>query len=796
MKARRVAGLGRSILLMLALSGGLVSQAAVLHSDGTAVDLQAKHDAASSGDTITVPAGTFAWSTPVSLSKAITLIGAGSGRIIGDTKSMVAVGTGSKTFTTTRSGLPISPGQVLRIAKMPHPPGGGGEESFPSARGTYMEGTVTSYAGSTLVMNITTTGGSGTWTFWWIATKPATTVVNSYDNGAGNNNAATPLIRVTQNQVGSTEIAGIKFVNSAIGNSATIGIDADAYTGPKTLIHDCWFQASSARVAIYVSSNRGLVWNCSFDDVFSQAAGAFQFKWEFSYGDVSWSTDSTMGDADTNGATNFYVEDCDFHAYLNAFDVDSNGRVVVRHSLLDNSGMSSHGADTGPIGLRHLEVYDNELVFDNFGEFDGSVTLPVPWFLWLRGGTCVVTDNILPAISSSSWGNKANVTFSVLNIRRDAGGYPCWTSYPAPHQVGQGYGPGAVFHTYFSEQFGELDYYTYLEPAYIWNNSGTGGNTASLNAETDDPCGNNQMLSDYVQADRDYYSGVAKPGYQKYTFPHPLHVDLPDQLTVTDLSPTSGSSAGGDALTITGTAFAVGTNLTIGGTPAADVTVLNAGQMTASSPAVAPGRLNDLVVTQTNGNMASLASGWLSDFLDVPSDFLFHHSVEVLFRNGVTAGCLDGFFCPEASVTRSQMAVFLLKSKFGSTHEPPPGTGTVFDDVAAGDFAAAWIEELSAIGVTAGCGGGSYCPDQAVTRAEMAVFLLKTALGSGYTPPAAVDGTFDDVHPGDFAADWIEDLFARGVTAGCQDSPPLFCPDDPTARGQMAVFLVKTFGLE
>jgi hypothetical protein len=249
-----------------------------------------------------------------------------------------------------------------------------------------------------------------------------------------------------------------------------------------------------------------------------------------------------MGTADTNGTTNFYIEDCDFHAYLNATDFDSASRVVFRHNILDNSGMGSHGADTGPIGLRHVELYDNELIFDNFGDCDGSVTLPLTWFFWMRGGTGVITDNILPAINSCAWASKGNILFSVLNIRRNTGGYPCWTSYPAPHQVGQGYGPGAVFHEHYSgTNYGQLNYYTYSEPVYIWGNSGTGGNQVGLNAESADPCGNNQLLTNYIQASRDYKL-EPKSGYLKFTYPHPLRTGL------TQSPPTSTATSSTTAL--------------------------------------------------------------------------------------------------------------------------------------------------------------------------------------------------------------------------------------------------------
>ena len=89
-----------------------------------------------------------------------------------------------------------------------------------------------------------------------------------------------------------------------------------------------------------------------------------------------------------------------------------------------------------------------------------------------------------------------------------------------------------------------------------------------------------------------------------------------------------------------------------------------------------------------------------------------------------------------------------------------------------------------------------YCPNDPVTRAQMAVFLLIVEHGSGYAPPAcAPPGIFGDVPcPGGFAVDWIEQLYAEGVTAGCSSSPLLYCPDNPNTRGQMAVFLVKTFG--
>jgi hypothetical protein len=110
-------------------------------------------------------------------------------------------------------------------------------------------------------------------------------------------------------------------------------------------------------------------------------------------------------------------------------------------------------------------------------------------------------------------------------------------------------------------------------------------------------------------------------------------------------------------------------------------------------------------------------------------------------------------------------------------------------------FAADWIEQLAAEGITGGCGGGNFCPDAPVTRAQVAVFLLKGEHGSAYAPPACTGAFADVacLPTPAFAADWIEQLAAEGITAGCGNGN--FCPGGLNTRGQMAVFLTKAFNL-
>ena len=221
--------------------------------------------------------------------------------------------------------------------------------------------------------------------------------------------------------------------------------------------------------------------------------------------------------------------------------------------------------------------------------------------------------------------------------------------------------------------------------------------------------------------------------------------------------------------------------------------------VTVSDPLVRPVQHWDALLQETLN--LSLPHTWVlhigESFPDVPTGHQFYTFIENLFHDGVTGGCIGGGYCPGNAVTRAQMAVFLLKGKFGSAHIPPPCTGTVFPDVpCTGDPFDPWIEELDALGITGGCGGGLYCPNNPVTRQQMAVFLLKALEGSAYLPPACA-GIFDDVPctPGTGFPDWIEELFNRGITGGCSMAPPLYCPTNPNNRGQMAAFLVKTFGL-
>lgn len=191
--------------------------------------------------------------------------------------------------------------------------------------------------------------------------------------------------------------------------------------------------------------------------------------------------------------------------------------------------------------------------------------------------------------------------------------------------------------------------------------------------------------------------------------------------------------------------------------------------------------VNNLIDTQTFG--------------DVPPTYWAWQFIERLYNAGITGGCSTGplKYCPESEVTRAQMAVFLERGLHYPSTFTAPNVAPTFSDT-IGHWAEDWIEALKNDGITSGCAAGLYCPENPVTRAQMAVFLLRAKYGSSYTPPSVGAGTgFNDVPTDHWAAGWIKRLVAEGITSGCGGGN--YCPEAPVTRAQMAVFLVRTFGL-
>jgi hypothetical protein len=313
-----------------------------------------------------------------------------------------------------------------------------------------------------------------------------------------NNAGAKDLVTVGAKTPFGVRISNLNLVQ---GNGNGAGRHLVVYT--PAFVHDCYFE-TNGRVwrSIQWETNGGILWNCRF---YSNQQDNSGIGFKASGLDGSWTTNATIGTADTNGTANTYVEDCTFKdLFLQAVDFDDNSRAVVRHCTFDNSAITSHGQDTSPAGSRHWEVYNNTFVFTASG---GNYPLNLNYFFYVRGGTGVIANNVIPHIASQTWGVKSEISLTVFNIRRSSQFVPCQKNYPAARQIGQSFKNGLRV----------------TDPLYIWGNTGGGNYDAPGIIDYEpDQCGNGQRCSDYVKSGRDYVTGSAKPGYMEYPYPHPM----------------------------------------------------------------------------------------------------------------------------------------------------------------------------------------------------------------------------------------------------------------------------------
>jgi hypothetical protein len=281
--------------------------------------------------------------------------------------------------------------------------------------------------------------------------------------------------------------------------------------------------------------------------------------------------------------------------------------------------------------------------------------------------------------------------------------------------------------------------------------------------------------------------------------PDPTSLDAV-QFTVTFSESVTGVNASDFTLTTTGVSVAAVSGVSGSGTTYTVTVDTGVGSGTIrldliDNDSIQDTSLNPLGGTGAgNGNFITGQSYTVNKspvFEDVPYSYWANVSIERLYDAGITGGCSPAplNYCPENLVTRDQMAIFLERGMHGSSFSPPNVIPT-FNDT-DGNFAEDWIEALKNDGITGGCGTNIYCPSQGVTRAQMAIFLERAMHGASFVPPD-VSPTFSDT-AGHFAEDWIEALKNDGITTGCGTG--IYCPDAIVTRAQMAVFLVKAFGL-
>jgi len=192
-------------------------------------------------------------------------------------------------------------------------------------------------------------------------------------------------------------------------------------------------------------------------------------------------------------------------------------------------------------------------------------------------------------------------------------------------------------------------------------------------------------------------------------------------------------------------------------------------------------------------DFASQRTGYIGPafpFADVDSASSFWPFIQGIFAAEVISDCGVGTFCPNGVITRKEMAKFLLLAKNGAGYTAPACTTPLFTDVPCSHPYATWINEIAHEGITSGCAPGLFCPDGNITRSQMAVFLM---VARGYPAAPCPPSTFNDVSTTSPFCGWINQVAAKGITAGCGGGA--FCPESLVLRGQMSVFLETTFAI-
>jgi hypothetical protein len=180
-------------------------------------------------------------------------------------------------------------------------------------------------------------------------------------------------------------------------------------------------------------------------------------------------------------------------------------------------------------------------------------------------------------------------------------------------------------------------------------------------------------------------------------------------------------------------------------------------------------------------------------FRDVSAERADDAFIHALAGAGVTSGCGQDVFCPDQSLTRAQAAVWMLRAQNGTGYFPPPAEG-IFQDVSADRRDAAFIEELARRGVAGGCDGDNFCPEEPLARADAAVMVMRMLQGVRFRPQGAAEPMFKDLTDDPRRA-WVEEAVLRGLFAACDPDGALFCPDQGITRGDAAVAVVKAFKL-
>jgi len=160
-------------------------------------------------------------------------------------------------------------------------------------------------------------------------------------------------------------------------------------------------------------------------------------------------------------------------------------------------------------------------------------------------------------------------------------------------------------------------------------------------------------------------------------------------------------------------------------------------------------------------------------FTDVPPTNPYFKFVQKLRDLGITSGCTATAFCPNDAVTRGEMAVFIIVSRYRTTPYTYPTT-PYFTDVPPSNMFFPFVQKMAQVGITSGCGPGVYCPDETLTRGQMAVFIVTGLMNELLPAGTPVIGTAAPslVTPGEAVTVTLTGANTHFVQGTTQVTPP------------------------
>jgi len=172
---------------------------------------------------------------------------------------------------------------------------------------------------------------------------------------------------------------------------------------------------------------------------------------------------------------------------------------------------------------------------------------------------------------------------------------------------------------------------------------------------------------------------------------------------------------------------------------------------------------------------------WVPLFIDVPYDHLFREAIETLARVGIADGYADGTYRPYSRLTRADLAIMLVRLL--GVHTPEPGPRPVYVDIAEiPDETVDFIGEATRAGIVEGFLDGTFRPGDTVTRIQLVRMVVRTAEYWLSAPPPGFDAGFTDVLAADLP--YVNWAYYNGLVLG--KSPGRFDPWSIATRGHGA----------